>query len=52
MRDISVTPFFGYKTVVCLLTSWNESRSPVHMATEKPSRSADFAKVAIKSSAS
>lgn len=51
-RVSSETPFVGYSTVVCSLTSWKESRSPVTISTSKPSASAWVASVAITSSAS
>ena len=52
MRARSVTPRFGYRTVVFSLINWNESRSPVQINTSKPSASASLASVAIMSSAS
>lgn len=51
-RVSSETPLVGYSTVVCSLTSWKESRSPVTISTSKPSASAWVARVAITSSAS
>ena len=52
MRVKSLTPRFGYKTVVFSFTNWNESRSPVQMKTCAFSRSACLAMVAMMSSAS
>ena len=52
IRARSVTPRFGYKTVVFELISWKESRSPVQIKTSNPSDSARLASVAMMSSAS
>ena len=52
IRARSVTPRFGYNTVVFELISWKESRSPVQIKTSKPSASARLASVAMMSSAS
>ena len=52
IRDKSLTPRLGYKTVVFSLTNWKESRSPVQISTCNFSFPAFTLSVAMMSSAS